>query len=87
MIVEVAKGVWTVAPRAHEPGGVRRVCVLMNAVKDDPGDLAEVAAFRQGFAELGWVAGQNIHIELRWSCSDIERVRALAKELVGLKSR
>jgi putative ABC transport system substrate-binding protein len=57
----------------------------MNAVKDDPGGLADVAAFRQGLAELGWVEGRNIQIEFRWPGADIERVGALAKELVGLK--
>jgi hypothetical protein len=44
---------------------MRRVCVLMYTVKDDPGDLAEVAASRQRLAEQRWVAGQNIHIGLR----------------------
>jgi hypothetical protein len=33
------------------------------------------------------VKGQNIQIGLRWPGSDVERVRALAKELVRLKSR
>jgi putative ABC transport system substrate-binding protein len=56
----------------------------MNAVKDDPGGLADMAAFRQGLAELGWIEGQTIQIESRWPGSDIERVGALAKELVAL---
>jgi hypothetical protein len=33
------------------------------------------------------VAGQNLHIELRWLGSKIEHGRALAQELVELKSR
>src|SRR5271163_1648409 len=64
---------------------LRHVGVLMSVVKDDPGGLADVAAFRQGLTELGWVEGRNIQIEFRWPGSDIERVEALAKELVGLK--
>jgi len=76
---------WPLVARAQQPNRMRHVGVLMNAVKDDPGGLADVAAFRQGLAELGWVEGRNIQIEFRWPGSDIERVEALAKELVGLK--
>jgi len=76
---------WPLAARAQQTERLRRVGVLMNAVKDDPGGLADVAAFRQGLTELGWVEGRNIQIEFRWPGSDIERVEALAKELVGLK--
>jgi putative ABC transport system substrate-binding protein len=75
---------WPLTARAQQ-AGVRRVGVLMNAVKDDTGGLADMAAFRQGLAELGWVEGQTIQIQSRWPGSDIERVGALAKELVGLK--
>src|SRR5208282_2296506 len=76
---------WPLVVRAQQAGQMRRVGVLMSVVKDDSGGLADVAAFRQGLAELGWVEGRNIEIEFRWPGGDIERVEALAKELVGLK--
>ena len=72
---------WSLVARAQQPSRVRHVGVLMNAVKDDPGGLADVAAFRQGLAELGWVEGRNIHIEFRWPGADIERVGALGKRI------
>jgi hypothetical protein len=49
---------WPLAARAQQPERVRHIGVLMNVVKDDPGGLADVAAFRQGLAELGWVGKQ-----------------------------
>jgi putative tryptophan/tyrosine transport system substrate-binding protein len=64
---------------------IRQVGVLMAAVPDDPSGDADIAAFRQGLDELGWSEGRNVHIHVRWPGGDVERVRALAKELVDLK--
>jgi putative ABC transport system substrate-binding protein len=77
--------VWPSAADAQQGERVRRIGVLMNVVQDDPGSQADVAAFRQGLAELGWVEGRNIHIEFRWPGADIERAEAFARELVGLR--
>jgi putative ABC transport system substrate-binding protein len=34
---------------------------------------------------LGWTDGRNVRMDLRWGGSDINRIRALAQELVGLQ--
>jgi putative ABC transport system substrate-binding protein len=39
----------------------------------------------QGLAELGWTDGRNVRIDVRWGGADINRIRALAQELVGLQ--
>ena len=57
----------------------------MNLLSDDPAGTADLLAFRQALAELGWVEARNIQIETRWPGSDVERAEASAKELVGLK--
>jgi putative ABC transport system substrate-binding protein len=64
---------------------MRHVGVLMSVIQEDPGGAADVKAFRQGLAELGWIEGRNIHIEFRWPGGDIDRVQTFAKELVGLR--
>lgn len=46
---------------------------------------AEDEAFRQGLHELGWMEGQNIAIEYRWAAGHVERLPALAAELVRLQ--
>ena len=42
-------------------------------------------AFRQGLRDLGWVEGQNIVIEYRWTEGRFDRLPSLVEELVRLK--
>jgi putative ABC transport system substrate-binding protein len=34
---------------------------------------------------LGWTDGRNVRMDLRWADGDINRMRALARELVSLQ--
>ena len=43
------------------------------------------SAFTQALADLGWGDGRNVLIDVRWGGGDINRIRALAQELVGLQ--
>jgi putative ABC transport system substrate-binding protein len=43
------------------------------------------AAVTNTLRHLGWIEGQNLRIELRWSMADPDRARTLAKELVALR--
>jgi putative tryptophan/tyrosine transport system substrate-binding protein len=40
--------------------------------------------FREGLRDLGYVEGKNITIEVRWAEGNLDRLPALARELVGL---
>jgi putative ABC transport system substrate-binding protein len=42
-----------------------------------------LAAFRRGLADTGYIEGQNLSIEYRWAEDRVDRLPALAAELVG----
>jgi putative ABC transport system substrate-binding protein len=77
--------VWPAAAHAQQPGGGRRIGVLMPYTQADPEDRARVAALQEGLKQLGWIEGQNIRAEYRWYGGDADRARVLAKELVELQ--
>ena len=70
--------------RAQQPGGVRRLGVLMS-VQDDAEGKGQLSGFTQALAGLGWIEGRNLRTEVRWGGGDVSRARMHAKELVALK--
>jgi ABC-type uncharacterized transport system substrate-binding protein len=76
---------WPLAARAQQGDRVRRIGVLMAYDENDPVAKPRISAFTQALADLGWTDGHNMRIDLRWFGDDINRIRALAQELVGLQ--
>jgi putative ABC transport system substrate-binding protein len=76
---------WPLLARAQQPERMRRIGVLMPRDENDPVARIQVSAFTRALADLGWNDGRNVRMDLRWSGPDINRIRALAQELVGLQ--
>jgi putative ABC transport system substrate-binding protein len=76
---------WPLAVHAQQGDRVRRIGVLMPYDENDPVGKARYSAFTQALASLGWTDGRNVRIDLRGHGDDINRLRALAQELVGLQ--
>ena len=64
---------------------MRRIGVLMSGDENDPYWKPRLSAFTQALADLGWTEGRNVRMDFRWGGGDINRMRALAQELVGLQ--
>jgi putative tryptophan/tyrosine transport system substrate-binding protein len=75
---------WPLAARAQQPGGMRRIGVLMAAAADDPEFQARHAAFVQGLAQLGWTVGRNLRVDTRWATTNADDLRRHAAELAAL---
>jgi putative ABC transport system substrate-binding protein len=80
-----AAALWPLAAHAQQPERSARIGVLMGIGENDPEARPRVEALEQGFQELGWVKGRNLHLDYRWTAGDPDRARSLAKEIVELK--
>ena len=65
---------------AQQPTKIPRIGFLTGV-----SNAARAEAFRQGLRELGYVEGKNIVIEYRYAEGKLDRLPALAAELVRLK--
>jgi putative ABC transport system substrate-binding protein len=68
---------------AQQPAKVPRIGFL--TVTSLPANAARYEAFRQGLRELGYVEGKTIVIEWRYAEEKLDRLPALAADLVRLK--
>jgi putative tryptophan/tyrosine transport system substrate-binding protein len=81
-IAGLGAAAWSLAARAQQGDRVRRIGVLVGGVETG---TRNVSAFTQALAGLGWIDGRNVRMDLRAGGGDINRIRALAHELVGLQ--
>ena len=80
---------WPLVARAQQAERMRRIGVLMGYAEDDPETKSRLVGFQQRLAKRGWLEGPNIHIDYRFrpgKAVSEEQFKALAKELVALKS-
>jgi putative ABC transport system substrate-binding protein len=73
----------SVSAQAQQPTKGPRIGYVFNL--SSTAAAARTEAFRQGLRELGYVEGKNIVIELRSAEGKLDRLPALAAELVSLK--
>jgi len=76
---------WPLAAGAQQDGRTRRIGVLMPFDENDPEGKAYGFAFTQALAHLNWTDGRNVRMDLRRHGADINRIGAVAQELVGLQ--
>jgi putative ABC transport system substrate-binding protein len=80
-----AAAAWPVVARSQEAGVVRRIGVLMARKQTDPEGLKQFAALRLGLRDLGWVLGQTLQVEARWTEGSPIKAMQFAPELTALK--
>lgn len=73
------------AAHAQETRQMRRVGMLLGGSENDPQIVEGLAAFKTALGEQGWSEGRNVQVEIRFADADVDRMRTLARELVGLR--
>src|SRR5712672_4764594 len=78
-----AAATWPLAARAQQPAGrVYRVGYLSIGSREQT--LHFIKAFEEGLRSLGYRVGENVIIEYRFADGEMERLLALATDLVRL---
>src|SRR6202795_63655 len=83
LVIAAVIFVWAPMVRAQQPAKVWKIGVLVSstaaliASRDEP--------LRQGLRDLGYVEGKNIVMEYRYADGKLDRLPALAAELVNMK--
>jgi putative tryptophan/tyrosine transport system substrate-binding protein len=67
---------WPLAARAQQVNRIRRIGYLSSNAESDPQFGPFPAAFNEGLRKLGWIDGNSIKIEVRWSAADLGRMTA-----------
>jgi putative ABC transport system substrate-binding protein len=76
---------WPLAAQAQQGDRVRLIAVFLPG-GDENVNKSAISAFTQALAGLGWTDGRNVRIDVHWvSGDDVNRIRSLAQELVGLQ--
>jgi putative tryptophan/tyrosine transport system substrate-binding protein len=72
-----AAAAWPVAAWAQQAA-----MPVIGFLHPSPPDAYRERAFRQGLKDTGFIDGENVAIEFRWANNQIDRLPALAAELI-----
>ena len=73
---------WPMVARAQQREAMRRIGVLTGGF--GPDSQARLEAFLKALAQLGWIEGKNVRLEIRRGGGDADAIRRYATELAAL---
>jgi putative ABC transport system substrate-binding protein len=82
-ILGIAATAWSVTARAQQDERVKRIGVMLPASADDAEVQIWLAAFLQALAQLGWIIGRNMRVDMHWATPSDTKIRQHAAELAA----
>src|SRR3990170_36538 len=82
LLVVMAFAVAALAPPGSAQDGIRTVGIL---ALGNPNPAAFISDFKRQLAELGYVEGKTVRLEIRSAEGQAARLEPLARELIGMK--
>ena len=82
----LALGAAPLASLAQQPRNVWRIGILSQTTRPATLDADNLSNFLRGLRELGYVEGRNLIVEWRFADDKLDRLPALAAELVALRA-
>jgi putative ABC transport system substrate-binding protein len=80
-----AAATWPLTAQAQQTEKKRRIGVLMSFAESDASARSMFEGYRNALAQLGWIEGKNLQMEVRWAAGNPDKIKAFAKELVELR--
>ena len=65
---------WPLVARAQQGERVRRIGLLMPFAENEPIAKSRYPEFTQALADLGWIEGRNVRMDVRWGGTDNNRL-------------
>jgi putative ABC transport system substrate-binding protein len=75
---------WPFAACGQPSGRLRRVAVVLGVADNDQGH-ARFGALKQSLELLGWIDGQNVNFDVRYTASNADLVRSATLEVINLR--
>jgi putative tryptophan/tyrosine transport system substrate-binding protein len=69
--------------RAQTGERMRHVGVLLTNTEQEPAGRARIESLRKSLAELGWVEGKNLRLDIRAGAGDPQRAQVYVRDIVG----
>jgi putative tryptophan/tyrosine transport system substrate-binding protein len=76
---------WPLAIPAVAKENRKHIGVLISIAESDEEGHTRLAAFQDSLRKLGWTAGHNLDMDVRWGGGDADRIQRAAAELADLK--
>jgi putative ABC transport system substrate-binding protein len=78
---------WPLLVHAQQPERMRRIGMILPAAAADKEFQSWVGAFLQAMAQLNWIIGRNIRVDIHWATADATNIPKHAAELAALVTR